>query len=371
MIDSGNEVNLISQKFITELNLPTPLMTSTRKVVTVDDRRMQIYGVHQLNIEVSDRLKRVRFFKNIFLACDSDSPVILGMSWLILANLNVHWEIDEKKSGHLEWKKYDAQTVLETFRRIDLSDVEDWAKEAINEANQVYVMHVKHIPESIIMSSEESKPDESIMPKAYDEFKDVFSEENANIFPKHGEHDHAIDLIDGRQPPYGPIYNLSETELTTLRQYIDKNLANQFIRSSKSPAGAPILFVKKSSGAFRLCVDYRGLNNIIIKNRYPLPFIGESLDRLGKAKRFTQLNLTSAYHRVRIKKGDEWKTAFRTRYGHFEYQVLPFGLSNAPATFQIYINQILAEKLNVCCIVYLDDILIYSENANQHAEDVK
>ena len=375
LIDSGSEVNLISQKFIKELNLPTPSVISSQRVVTVDGRRMQTYGVHQLNVEVSDRLGRVRFFEDTFLACDSDSPVILGMPWLTLANPNVHWEIDERKPGHLEWKKYDARTALETSRRIELSDAEDWAEEAIDEANQVYVMHVKHIPESVTMpsapQSEENKSVEPTIPKAYNEFIDVFSEESANVLPKHGKQDHAIDLMDDKQPPYGPIYNLSETELTTLRQYIDKNLASQFIRPSKSPAGAPILFVKKSSGALRLCVDYRGLNNITIKNRYPLPLIGESLDRLGKAKRFTQLDLTMAYHRVRIKEGDEWKTAFRTRYGHFEYQVLPFGLSNAPATFQAYINQILAEKLDVCCIVYLDDILIYSENIDQHTEDVK
>ena len=108
-------------------------------------------------------------------------------------------------------------------------------------------------------------------------------------------------------------------ELETLKTYIETNLANGFIRPSKSPAGAPILFVRKSDGSLRLCVNYRGLNNLTIKNRYPLPLIGESLDQLGRAKRFTQLDLTSAYHRMRIKEGDEWKTAFRTRYGHFEY----------------------------------------------------
>ena len=90
--------------------------------------------------------------------------------------------------------------------------------------------------------------------------------------------------------------------------------------------------------------------------------IGESLDRLGRAKRFTQLDLTSAYHQMRIKEGDEWKTAFRTRYGHFEYQVMPFGLSNAPASFQGYINKILAEKLDIFVIIYLDDIFIYTED---------
>ena len=102
-----------------------------------------------------------------------------------------------------------------------------------------------------------------------------------------------------------------------------------------------------------------------IKNRYPLPLIGESLDRVGCAKRFTQLDLTSAYHRMRIQEGDEWKTAFRTRYGHFKYQVMPFGFSNAPASFQGYIKKILAEKLDIFVIVYLDDILIYTEDPGQ------
>ena len=145
--------------------------------------------------------------------------------------------------------------------------------------------------------------------------------------------EHAIDLEDGKQPPYGPIYSLSPVELETLKIYIKTHLKTGFIWPSKSPAGAPILFNKKPNGSLRLCVDYQGLNNLTIKNRYPLPLIGELLDRLGRAKRFTQLDLTSAYHRMRIKEGDEWKMAFQTRYGHFEYQVMPFGLSNAPASF--------------------------------------
>ena len=118
-------------------------------------------------------------------------------------------------------------------------------------------------------------------------------------------------------------------------------------------------------------MDYWGLNNLTIKNQYPLLLIGESLDRLGRAKRFTQLDLTNAYHRMRIREGDEWKTAFRTRYGHFKYQVMPFGLSNTPATFQGYINKILTEKLDIFIVVYLDNILIYTKNPGQpHVEAV-
>ena len=183
--------------------------------------------------------------------------------------------------------------------------------------------------------------------------------------------EHAIKLEKGKQPLFEPIYSLGLVELETLKTYIEINLANDFIRPSKSPVGAPILFDRKPDGSLCLCVDYWGLNNITIKNRYPLPLIGESLDWLSQAKRFTQLDLTNTYHQMRIRESDEWKTAFWTRYGHFEYQVMPFSLSNAPATFQEYVNKILAEKFDIFVIVYLDDILIYTKDPGQpHVEAV-
>lgn len=156
-----------------------------------------------------------------------------------------------------------------------------------------------------------------------------------------------------------------------LGQYIDKHLVNQFIWSFKSSTRAPILFVQKSSGSLHLCVDYWGLNNITIKNQYPLLLINKLLNWLSKTKRFTQLNLTLAYHCLCIKKDNKWKTAFCTHYGHFKYQVLPFGLLNASATFQAYINKALAEKLNVFYVVYLDNILIYLEKVENHKDNIK
>lgn len=145
--------------------------------------------------------------------------------------------------------------------------------------------------------------------------------------------EYAIELEEDKQSPYRPIYSLGPVELETFKAYIKTHLKTGFIRPSKSSTGAPILFDKKPDGSLRLCVDYWGLNNLTIKNRYLLPLIGQSLDRLGWAKWFTQLDLTSAYHRIRIKEGDKWKTAFRTQYGYFEYQVMPFGLFNASASF--------------------------------------
>jgi len=164
---------------------------------------------------------------------------------------------------------------------------------------------------------------------------------------------------------------LAEKESDVLREYLEDKSRRGWIRRSSSPAGAPVLFVPKKDGTLRLCVDYRGLNKITIKNRTPLPLIGETLDRLSRAKRFTKLDLKDAYTRIRIRPGDEWKTAFRTRYGHFEYCVMPFGLCNAPATFQQYINEALAGLVDVCCVIYLDDILIYSENVEEHTDHVR
>ena len=144
---------------------------------------------------------------------------------------------------------------------------------------------------------------------------------------------HAIDPEESKQPPYGPIYNLRPLELKTLKTYIETNLANGFICPSKSPAGAPILFDQKTDRNLQLCVDYQGLNNLTIKNQYPLSLIRESLDQLDWAKQFTQLDLTSAYHWMKIKEGNEWNTTFRTQYGHFKYQVMSIGLSDVSVSF--------------------------------------
>ena len=193
--------------------------------------------------------------------------------------------------------------------------------------------------------------EEPIIPKAYRDLADVFSPSNANSLPPHRDEDHAIELEPGKTPPFGPLYNLSEYQLKTLREYIDENLANGFIRPSKSSAGAPVLFTPKPDGTLRLCVDYRGLNSMTIKNRYPLPLIDEILDRLSGAQVFTKVDVKNAYYRLRIREGDEWKTAFRTRYGLFEYLVMPFGLTNAPASFQSYINWVLRPDFDITVIV--------------------
>ena len=213
--------------------------------------------------------------------------------------------------------------------------------------------------------------DTSNVPHAYQDFLPIFEKEAADQLPPHRSYDHAIDLVPGPTPKWGPMFNLSEKELGVLREYLDKMLEQGKIQPSKSPAGAGLMFVPKANGKLRLCVDYRKLNNITIRNSYSLPLMDELRDRVQGAKFFTKLDLRDGYYLIRIKEGDEWKTDFQTRYGHFEYKVMPFGLANALATFQNMINDILREYLDQGVLAYLDDILIYSKNMDDHVTLVK
>ena len=163
------------------------------------------------------------------------------------------------------------------------------------------------------------------------EYEDVFSIEEVDRLSSHEERDYVIETI--AKSSFDSLYNLSNTELATLRTYLDDILAKDWIQYSTSSVESLILFVSKKNSDLRLCVDYRGLNKVTIKNRYSLPLISETLDRLNKVKRFTKLNLKNTYYRIRIRKGDKWKTAFRTRYNHFEYLIMLFDLINVSATF--------------------------------------
>jgi len=216
-----------------------------------------------------------------------------------------------------------------------------------------------------------SDVDLSNIPEEYHEFADVFSKSKSDSLPEHRPYDLKINLEEGTEPPLGTMYSLSQVELQALRIFIDENIATGIIRPTRSPHGAPILFVKKKDGSLRLCVDYRGLNKITIKDRYPLPLISDLLDSPRRARIYTKIDLRHAYHLVRISDGDEWKTAFRTRYGSFEWMVVPEGLTNAPAAFQHFMNDIFADLLDICVTVYLDDILIYSDDIAQHKKHVR
>ncbi|KAG5716111.1 hypothetical protein E4T56_gene10872 [Termitomyces sp. T112] len=218
----------------------------------------------------------------------------------------------------------------------------------------------------------ESKMEEQILsevvPPEYHEFTNMFSEGSAKELPPHRSYDHKIDLKEGTSPLFGKIYNMSEIELRALKEYLDNMLGKGFIRPSISAAGALVLFAKKKGGSLRLCVDYRGLNKVTKENRYPLPLIRDLVDRLRSAKIYTKIDLHSGYNNVQIAPGHEWKTTFCTCYGLFEYLVMPFGMTNSPATFQYFMNDIFHDMNDVFVIIYLDNILIYSNSPAEHLE---
>jgi RNase H-like domain found in reverse transcriptase/Reverse transcriptase (RNA-dependent DNA polymerase)/Integrase zinc binding domain/Chromo (CHRromatin Organisation MOdifier) domain/Retroviral aspartyl protease len=198
------------------------------------------------------------------------------------------------------------------------------------------------------------------------EYKDVFPDDLPPGLPPERSVDHKIDLEPGHSPPSRPTYRMSYSELEELKKQVTELLDKGFIQPSKSPFGAPVLFVRKKGGALRMCVDYRALNKITIKNKCPLPRIDELFDQLQGATVFSKLDLRSGYHQIRIASGDVEKTAFRTRYGHFEFLVLPFGLTNAPATFQTLMNDIFRDDLDDHVEVFIDDILVYSKDTEDH-----
>jgi Reverse transcriptase (RNA-dependent DNA polymerase)/RNase H-like domain found in reverse transcriptase len=314
----------------------------------LNGRLIPIYGTHKVRTRVADSKGRERDAEDLFCTIDlEDYDMVLGYPWLQTRNPDVDW-------AGSQWgysKNPEPPEVLED---------EEFAEAAL-ETGRIYA--VRYTP---------LQPVEGVVPELqqeYAEFADVFSEAKAVTLPPLGGPEHAIEL-EGGEPPYGPIYNLSERELKVLREYLRDAMERGWIRESNSAAGAPILFMPKKGGELHLCVDYRGLNRITRKNRYPLPLMSEILNRVVSTKRYTKIDLRNVYHRIRIWSGDEWKTAFRTRYGQFEYQVLPFGLANTPATFQTYMNQALRGLVDITCVVYLDDILIFSVNPEDHHRHV-
>ncbi|KAJ9538993.1 hypothetical protein OSB04_031726 [Centaurea solstitialis] len=202
------------------------------------------------------------------------------------------------------------------------------------------------------------------------DFPEVFPEELPGLPPQRQVEFH-IDIIPGAGPVARSPYRLAPSEMQELSNQLQELLDKGFIRPSSSPWGAPVLFVKKKDGSFRMCIDYRELNKITIKNRYPLPRIDDLFDQLQGATYFSKIDLRSGYHQMRVREEDIAKTAFRTRYGHYEFLVMPFGLTNAPAVFMDLMNRVCRPYLDKFVIVFIEDILIYSQSKEDHEQHLR
>ncbi|GJT05040.1 putative reverse transcriptase domain-containing protein [Tanacetum coccineum] len=201
-------------------------------------------------------------------------------------------------------------------------------------------------------------------------FPEVFPEDLPGLPPTRQVEFH-IDLVPGAAPVARAPYRLAPSEMKELADQLQELSDKGFIRPSSSPWGAPVLFVKKKDGSLRMCIDYRELNKLTVKNRYPLPRIDDLFDQLQGSSVYSKIDLRSGYHQLRVREEDISKTAFRTRYGHYEFQVMPFGLTNAPAVFMDLMNRVCKPYLDKFVIVFIDDILIYSKSKQEHEEHLK
>ncbi len=338
LVDSGAEGDFMDIELARRWGIPIfPLAESISAKTLCGTPLTRITAVTGLVhlITSGNHTEEIRFL----LIHSPSAPIVLGHTWLI------------KHNPFIDWAHH---TVLE------------WSPLCLS---QCLVSASSPVMSVSVLQGE--PVDLTKVPVAYHDLRAVFSKSRASSLPPHRPYDCAIELLPGTSPPKGRLYSLSGPEREAMEKYINESLLAGFIRPSSSPAGAGFFFVEKKDGSLRPCIDYRGLNDITVKNSHPLPLMSSAFELLQGATIFTKLDLRNAYHLVRIRKGDEWKTAFNTPTGHFEYLVMPFGLSNSPAVFQTLVNDVLRDVVNWFVFVYLDDILIFSQNERDHIQHVR
>ncbi|KAI2655842.1 Transposon Tf2-6 polyprotein [Labeo rohita] len=336
LIDSGAAGNFIDADFVANHHLPTLSCSPHVAVAALDGRPLGSGRVNHTTDDLTLRIdpshyERIRFF----IIASPQSPIILGYPWLNRHGPSIAWA-DRTISS---WSPHCHSHCLR--------------------------------PRVTSTRARTCQGSSSGIPLEYQDLLEAFSRTKATRLPPHRPGDCAIDLLPGAVPPKGRIFPLSQAESEAMHKYIQEELAKGFITPSTSPASAGFFFVKKKDGGLRPCIDYRGLNEVTIKYRYPLPLVPSALEQLRSAKYFTKLDLRSAYNLVRIRAGDEWKTAFSTTSGHYEYRVMPFGLANSPSCFQAFINDVFRDMLNRWVIVYIDDILVFSNSYPEHVQHVR
>jgi len=355
MVDCGATASYISQEVVRDLGIPT---TKKKEVTTVAFGNGQPTPCTQychIRLKLADNYRPVIQFNVVQMKFEA----ILGKRWL--ARTVPQPELDLAKHTIRVGPDVLIQGYAEATHKPVLSAMQ--FKRCLGK-EQAYLCIVRPMSESD--SSPDLQQHSLQVQELVDKYQDVFPAELPKVLPPSRNVDHRIELVPGSNPPSRPTYQLSLAEMDELKKQLDDLLRHGFIRPSKSPYGAPVLFVKKKEGDLRMCVDYRALNKQTIKNTYPLPRIDELLDRLHGAKVFSKIDLRSGYHQIKIHEDDVHKTAFRTRYGLYEFLVLPFGLTNAPATFMNLMNDVFRKELDSFVIIYLDDILVFSENEEQH-----
>ncbi|XP_038972361.1 uncharacterized protein LOC120104745 [Phoenix dactylifera] len=358
LFDSGSTHSFVSIKFSSSLycipeKLVEPLYVATplQKTVIAD------IIFKKCIIQLGER----ELVADLIQLDMQDFDIILGMDWL--SKYHAHIDCFRKRvvfhiPGELEFFfQGDAPKQCKSSLHIVSAMC---ARKALRKGCQAYLAYV-------IDTRIETRLDDIPI---VGEYPDVFPDDLPGL-PPDREIDFKIDLVPGVGPISKPPYRMAPAELRELKAQLQELLEKKFIRPSVSPWGAPVLFVKKKDGSMRMCIDYRELNKVIVKNKYPLPRIDDLFDQLQGAQVFSKIDLRSGYHQLKIQTEDVPKTAFRTRYGHYEFLVMPFGLTNAPAAFMDLMNRVFKEFLDQFVIVFIDDILVYSKSKEEHEHHLR
>jgi len=355
LLDTGCSIALINQQTVNQWELGTKKHARERHIENYTGERVS--GAGQFYTAPLLLQHRKHYSEESFEVSPMEQGIDIFLPYSWIANLPPQgaWKTEEIRFNSTQCM--DSCTKYET-----------------NQFSLTWDETVASDPEALLLGYASAVTEDPFraVPEEFRQYTGIMGKEAADRLLEHKPYDCKIDLQEGSTAPYGPIYPLSETELQTLQEWLKEMEKNGKIRRSTSPAGSPILFVPKPNGrGLRLCVDYRALNRIPIPNRYPLPLMGELQDRVQGAQWFTKLDLKNGLNLIRIRQGDEWKTAFRTRYGLYEFQVMLCGLTNAPSTFQDMMNHVFSDMLDIGVLAYMDDILIYAKTEGEHDQLAK
>ncbi|GBG67671.1 hypothetical protein CBR_g801 [Chara braunii] len=370
LVDSGATRSYISRKVLQKLRLGLKVQKLTDPIVSIlTDNRTMIVEDYVEGVQAYFRLEKdgkvERILHSLTLLVEDSLPfdIVMGMDWGEATGATLHLKEHERmlpsSSGEAKTARLFHVSGVENSLAHCCLSAPTFARLVKREKleEQVFVAYVKPVTKPT-----EEKPMDPAIAKLLEEFKDL-TEPPTGTVPRPIQH--RIEIEPGSRTPKGAVYRMSPRELEELRKQLDELLEKGWIRPSSSPFGAPVLFVPKKEGELRMCIDYRGLNAITVMNVEPLPRIDDLLDRVQGAKYFSKIDF-SGYHQIEVHPDDQYKTAFRTRYGHYEFIVMPFGLTNAPATFQRCLNDLFRPWLDKFVVVYLDDILVFSRTLEEH-----
>ena len=332
LIDTGSEITVMNARMIGEQLMSWRHRDTKWRIIDANGQRLTQSGkvvVKSVDLRIRDASNgKERTFKPTYEVADlgPEEDLIIGMDWM-------NTVVDSIKINPYGLVFKCPIYIVNTDEEDLIELVQQAAYVSVITVPNQWSLHGKRVFSISVSADDKNTLLEAGVHVFYHEFKKVFGKEMQSVLPEHGPQDCAIELLPNTQPPSGKLYPISQDELQLLREYIEEMVATGKIRPGKGHAGSPVFFVIEKTGKMRLVVDYRGLNAITIKDKYPIPLMTTRMEQVQESTWFTKLDLKNGFNLIRIKAGDEWKTAFKTRYGLYKYTVIPFGLTNAPSVF--------------------------------------